>query len=400
MYEKYSSWLLLLHIAMLPLALKNAEWSWLYWAISALALLLCVTRHRPGRILHQASMPTARLAGRHRLDNKIRFVARKENMRDNAASTAGAQRRHCDVNSAAGASHGAPVKLLTGLAHDRPGLTLLIKKAKLVVRGILHFRRTQRWLAYWNSTPMRVELAKAMPKLLPKIYRPYQSLRLRSRERIDVLISHYDFICLHGLEPLILTATRSPALLGSFTGKSGAAYELRLSAASQLEREGELILQLYCDQRPLFSIAFTFYNSDASWCVGIGCLQGPKGSDAQERVRNATRDMFGLRPKALMLRLAREIGRTCGCTKAILVGNENRVLVRQIRTGKLLADYDDFWREMGALRRPDGDYQIPCDNIRLSNPMDVPSHKRSETRKRMALTDRAIEAVLLGFNRV
>jgi len=400
MYEKYTSWLFLFHIALLPLALESAEGAWLYCAISALALLFYATRHRPRRMLHKVSVPTQGLAGKHRLDSKIQFFARKESMWDNAAPTARTRRRYCDVNSATGVSHGAPIKLLTGLAHDRPGMTLLIKKIKLVARGILHFRRTQRWLAYWNSTPMRVELAKAMPKLLPKIYRPYQSLRLRSRDRIDVLISHYDFICLHGLEPLILSATRSPALLGSFTGKSGAVYELRLSAASPLEREGELILQLYCDQRPLFSIAFTFYNSDASWCVGIGCLQGPKGCDAQERVRNATRDMFGLRPKALMLRLAREIGRTCGCTKAILVGNENRVLVRQIRSGKLLADYDDFWREMGALRRPDGDYQIPCENIRLSNPMDVPSHKRSETRKRMLLTDRAIEAVLRGFNRV
>lgn len=400
MYYKYNSWPFLLHVALLPLALESAGSLWVCCAISVLALAFYAALHYSGWALRQASVLTATISRKRRLHGKMLFVARKESMPDNAASTTGAQHRYYGLNGAGGVSRGAPVKLLTCLAHDRPGLALLVKKIKLVARGIFHFRRTQRWLAYWNSTPMRVELARAMPKLLPKIYRPYQSLRLRGRDRIDVLISHYDFICRHGLEPLVLSATRSPALLGSFAGKSGAVYELRLSAASPLEREGELILQLYCDQRPLFSIAFTFYNSDLHWCVGIGCLQGPKGCDAQGRVRNATRDMFGLRPKALMLRLAQELGRTCGCKKAILVGNRNRVLVRQIRTGKLLADYDDFWREMGAMRRPDGDYQISCENIRLSNPMDVPSHKRSETRKRISLTDRAIEAVLLGFNRV
>lgn len=246
---------------------------------------------------------------------------------------------------------------------------------------------------------MRMELAKSTSKLLPKIYRPYQSLRLRSRDRIKVLISHYDFVFKYGLGPLVLEAARSPAFIGSFEGKSGAVYEIRLSAASTLEREGELILQLYSDQRPLFSIAFTFYNDNGSWCVSVGCLQGPRGGDAQDRVRNATRDMFGLRPKALVVRLVREIGRTFGCKDLILVGNENRVLVRHIRKGTLLADYDGFWREIGALHRMDGDYQLSCQYIRLSDPLDMPSHKRSEARKRIALTDRAITAMLLGFNR-
>lgn len=404
MYYKYASWPFLLHIALLPLALESAGSLWVCCAISALMLVFHVAGHHSGRVLRQAYVLPATASGKRRLRSEALLrrhasVICKESMSDSASSISGPHFRHPGLSSAGDVNNGAPVNLLTCLAHARPGLSLFAKKIKLIARGIIHHRRTQRWLAYWNSTPMRVALATATPKLLQKIYRPYQSLRLRSQDRLDVLISHYNFVCQHGLEPLILSATQSPVLLGSFAGKSGSAYEVRLSAASTLEREGELILQLYCDQQHLFSIAFTFYRSDLIWCVGIGCLQGPSGGDAQERVRHATRDMFGLRPKALMLRLVRELGRTCGCKNAILVGNKNRVLVRQIRTGKLLADYDDFWQEAGAMRRPDGDYQLSCEKIRLSNPMDVPSHKRSEARKRISLTDRAIEAVLLGFNK-
>lgn len=397
MYYKYTYWPFLFDMTLWPLAPTGAEWPWLWLscAISACALFFHAVRHQYGRALSRASDLSARLFYQRRPSARMWLAIRKDSMQDEVAASMGWQRWH----GGAGGSPVAPVKLLTGMAHDHPGSVSLIKKIKLILRAMLHPQQTRRWLAYWNSTPMRIELAKAMPKLLPKIYRPYQSRRLRSEERIEILINHYDFIFRRGLDPLILRATRSPALLGSFTGKSELVYELRLSAAAPLEREGELILQLYCDQQPLFSIAFTFFLINGDWCVGIGCLQGPKGEDAQGRVRSATRDMFGMRPKALMLRLAREIGRSCGCTKAILVGNQNRVLVRQIRSGKLLADYDAFWREMGAARRPDGDYQISCESITLANLMDIPSHKRSEAKKRMALTNRAIDAVLPGFSR-
>jgi len=289
------------------------------------------------------------------------------------------------------------ITLHTCLKHSPRGLSYFAKQIKLSARTVIHYQQTQRWLAYWNATPMHAKLAQATPRLLQKIYRPYQSLRLRSQDRMNILVSHYDFIFRQGLGPLVLSAAHAPLLLGSFSGKSGAIYEIQLSAIATLDREGELALDLYSDQQRLFSVAFTFYGSELVPCVGVGCLQGPRGSNAQERVRNATRDMFGLRPKGLMLRLVREIGRAYGCKKLILVGNRNRVLFHQIRTGKVLADYDDFWQEMGATRRPDGEYQLCCEAIPVPNLQEIPSHKRSEARKRIELTERAVAATLNGF---
>ncbi|WP_211453380.1 DUF535 family protein [Collimonas antrihumi] len=291
------------------------------------------------------------------------------------------------------------ITLHTCLKHSPRGLSYFAKQLKLSVRTVLYYQQTQRWLAYWNTTPMHARLAQATPRLLQKIYRPYQSLRLRSQDRMNILVSHYDFVFRQGLGPLVLHATQAPLLLGSFSGKSGTTYELRLSAIDRLDREGELTLDLCSDQKRLFSIAFTFHGNELTPCIGIGCLQGPRGSDSQERVRNATRDMFGLRPKGLMLRLVREIGRAYGCKKLILVGNQNRVMFHQIRTGQVFADYDDFWQEIGAIRRPDGEYQLSCDAIATTNLQEIPSHKRSEARKRIDLTERAIQATLTGFSR-
>jgi len=295
-------------------------------------------------------------------------------------------------------NNGPRITLHTCLTHSPRGLSYFAKQIKLSVRTVIHYHQTQRWLAYWNATPMHARLARATPRLLQKIYRPYQSLRLRSQDRLNILVSHYDFIFRQGLGPLVLRATQAPVLLGSFSGKSGAVYEIQLSAIATLDREGELALDLYSDQQRLFSIAFTFYGSELIPCIGIGCLQGPRGANAQERVRNATRDMFGLRPKSLMLRLVREIGYAYGCRKLILVGNQNRVMFHQIRTGQVFADYDDFWQEIGAVQRPDGEYQISCDAIDAPNLQEIPSHKRSEARKRIELTERACRAALTGFS--
>ena len=287
------------------------------------------------------------------------------------------------------------VTLLSCLQHSPRGLSYFAKQIKLSARTLLHYRQTRRWLAYWNASPMHASLAQATPRLLQKIYRPYQSLRLRSAERMDLLFSHYNFIFQQGLAALILQAATSPLLLGSFSGKSGALYELRLSAIATLDREGELALDLCCDQQRLFSVAFTFHGSEI---IGIGCLQGPRGADAQERVRHATRDMFGMRPKGLMVRLVREIGRAYGCKQLILVGNRNRVMFHQVRTGQVFADYDDFWQEIGAMRRADGEYQLSCEDIPQPNLVEIPSSKRSEARKRIDLTERAVQAALGGFS--
>lgn len=294
--------------------------------------------------------------------------------------------------------HNCPVTpridLQTGIASSQSKLSNFARRIRIGVRTLLYYHETHRWLTYWNSSPLHAKLACATPKLLQKIYRPYQSNRLRSLDRLSMLISHYNFVLAHGLAPLVLRAAESSLSLGCINGKSGTVYSIALSSIATLDREGELTLNLFVDQQRLFSVAFTFYGDNLQPCVGIGCLQGPRGSDAQSRVRSATRDMFGLRPKGLMVRLVREIGKAYGCQHLILVSNRNRVMQQQIRTGQVFANYDEFWQELGAMRRTDGDFQLSCSDIRDTNLEQLPSSKRSEARKRIALIQSAVTATV------
>ena len=53
--------------------------------------------------------------------------------------------------------------------------------------------------------------------------------------------------------------------------------------------------------------------------------------------------------------------------------------------GKVLADYDQVWEELGAVRRPDGDFELDCRDLAPPALEDVESKRRSELRKRHAL---------------
>jgi uncharacterized protein VirK/YbjX len=71
-----------------------------------------------------------------------------------------------------------------------------------------------------------------------------------------------------------------------------------------------------------------------------------------------------------------------------MVSNRNRVIYKAIRNGRVLADYDQLWEELGARLRPDGDWELDCAPVAAPDLESIPSKKRSEARKRYDLVSR------------
>lgn len=279
------------------------------------------------------------------------------------------------------------------------GLPFAREFLKLSIRALMNFKSTRQWLAYWNSTPLHAEIASTSPYVLKKIFRPYLTNRLRSNERLSILTSHYDFITRHGLADLILRAAEAPVILSQFSGKSDSIYQIQLVIDNNMEREGEVVLQLVSDGSILFSVAFTFFNNTESPTVAIGCLQGGRASNCLDQIRFATRDMFGLRPKTLMVRLVQQIGRQYSCRNLLLVGNQNRAVTTQLRKGVVFANYDTTWQELGAALRPDGDFTLTCNALSEPDLQMIASSKRSEAKKRFALLSRVSKLTCQGLLR-
>ena len=278
----------------------------------------------------------------------------------------------------------APITVYLALNDVRFGLSYLREYLKWTLRLWFSVRLTQQWMSFWNSTPWLTEIARFEPSVLKNIYCPYMTNLLSVEDRFNVLTSHYTMIDLQGLNDIVLRAAKSFVQLSQFSGKSGTEYQIRLVVDNHMEREGELVLQLLSNGTPLFSVA-------------IGCLQGGRAVDSLEKIRFATRDMFGLRPKTLMVRLVQQIGHQMECSDLLLVGNQNRTVRHQLRKGIVFADYDATWEELGALRRNDGDFKLKCSVLAEPDFQLLASSKRSEAKKRFALLSTIAQKTCEGF---
>ena len=275
-----------------------------------------------------------------------------------------------------------------------PGRVPYVREAiKLTLRSWLHRSSTRNWLRHLNSNPAFGELVASCPRLILKIYRPYLSNTMTCKQRLGLLMAHYHFVFMNGLGPIVTQAARGAVVLARFSGKSGAEYQIQLRAIDIFEREGDLILQLTCGGQLIYSVVFSFFQGEQAPVVGIGCMQGPRGEGGLELIREATRDLHGLRPKNLLVRLVRQLGHDFGCRKLILVGNRNRTVRSATRQGKVHADYDSVWQEMGARARANGDFELASENLPAPVMEDIPSKKRSEVRKRHAMLETLLRSV-------
>ncbi|MCV2356077.1 VirK/YbjX family protein [Paucibacter sp. B2R-40] len=273
------------------------------------------------------------------------------------------------------------ITLNSGLS-GRQGLPRLRESIKIGWRAFANRPATSAWLQLLNAHSPFSELVKHKPSLVLKIYRPYLSNTLNCSQRLALLQAHYHFIFSQGLAPLVVRAAQQAVLLAQVEGKSGASYGIELSAIAPLEREGELVLRLVQGETLIYSAAFSFFRESTQLALGIGCMQGPQGEDGLQHIRQATQDFHGLRPKCLMLRLLAHLGHGYGCRQLLLVGNANLAHRSAARKGKIFADYNSLWEEMGARQRTDGDYQLSCEPLSPPDLTAIASKKRSEARKR------------------
>jgi uncharacterized protein VirK/YbjX len=287
-----------------------------------------------------------------------------------------------------------PITLRSGLRSELDGLAYLRESLKLTVRALLYRRQTGSWLQLLNSHPLFAQMLPACPRLVNKIYRSYFSTRLRCQDRLDLLHTHYDVVIGNGLAPLVARAAHRPVTMCRLQARSpDSDYRIELRAGGVLCREGELVLQLMHGAALLVSVAFSFLRQDGGIALGIGCLQGAPGGGGLDAIRSATRDLHGMRPKQLLVRMVRQFGHDLGCAQLVLVGNRNRVVTTSMRQGKVHADYDGLWLELNAVRRADGNFGLACEDLPQPRMEEIASKKRSEARKRHEMLLFAIEAV-------
>lgn len=254
-------------------------------------------------------------------------------------------------------------------------------RLKLMLGAIVYPVQGRRWRRFVRSNAVLSELAQRYPRICHKIYRPYLCSRLMCADRVDILMAHYRYMFNAGLGDLVSQAAMAAVPLAEFSGKSGAVFQLQLSAINDGHREGELTVKLMSDGQCIYAASFVLITIGHQPCVAIGALQGLSSLEGAAIIKAATRELHGFRPKNLMVAVVRVIGQYLGCSNMLLISNQNRIAVNGRRARRISSNYDETWAEIGAIKREDGNYTLPC-AIPEQDLESVPSHKRSQARRR------------------
>jgi len=267
----------------------------------------------------------------------------------------------------------------TGFAANAvPGRRSGIKDTAMMLIGYaLHPLQTRRWLQYINSVPALREMARTAPALRTRLHQPYLSPGLSCADRVGVLMEHYDVLLHSPLADVARKAALQPLSLGEFVGRSGTVYQLALSAGDASRRDGDLVLRLHSRGLCIYTAAFVLLRRDGIRHVKLGGLQGMLATDRSMGIKQITRDLYGCRPRELMIAIVREIGRAAECSKLILISNANKLPPTDKHVCRKSSDYDAIWKEMHAARRSDGDFELPCTDEAMVRMSEAAASRRA-----------------------
>ncbi len=272
-----------------------------------------------------------------------------------------------------------------------------VKEKYLLLLGILCSPNSMRkWLAAVDNICQHAFLRKIPFDLASKPTHKFLHSALRPAQRSRVLISHYDILLrvlggkrVHGL------IGGHDLLLATLTGKSGRRYELRLERSPTWSgREGELTCRLLAQNEwatvATLSFAVGAARREGPIWLWIGGLQGSARQYGKSFTVQVTRDLFGLRPKDLLMHAVYALKEHFGASEIAATSNFGHVGRGIFGLRRWTADYDLYWTELGG--KADGRYTFKLPpRLRRRSAKEVVAAKRSAWRARHALIDEMLE---------
>lgn len=268
--------------------------------------------------------------------------------------------------------------------RNKGELNTLKTQIKYTIRFILLYQHAKKLANFIISHKYLKDEVYRYPVLCSKIHRPYLTNSLNTREKVDSIISSYSLLDKLFSQNLLKDIYRNGNLeICSFTGKDGNLFKIILKLYPNYDKEGEFTLICYNHlDKPLAKLTFGFHNNK----IIIGGLQGLEKGEDKELIKEATKNMYGLFPKKLLLEILyflfpnhTKIG--VGKNKHIYFS----IRYKHRKEKKIHADYDNFWESINGINK-NGLWLLPR-NIERKNLLEIPVKKRSLYTKRFTLLE-------------
>ncbi|ENX34831.1 hypothetical protein F889_01469 [Acinetobacter colistiniresistens] len=269
------------------------------------------------------------------------------------------------------------------------------KYLRYILRFVFNWTTNYSWVSYLNSEP-RIKNWKNDYKgpLYLKLQYPYLSGNLNEEQRLLCLTQHYDWFfanieCSHH--------SQREVLLWRYDFESENQSDqlgLYLQFRADFEHEGEMALLLKLNDTLQYTLTFSYIllNKQPTFFVG-GLQGGSQNITNPEGIKQLTKNLYGLRPKQLMLHGLSVLCAFYKVENVVGVSNENHAFKRSRKKRwrqRVKTNMDEFWLEFGAELDAWKNFGFEP----LSNQIDleaIPSKKRSQYRKRQLLLDQLVE---------
>lgn len=281
------------------------------------------------------------------------------------------------------------VKLMTDPTYQRRRWKMRNFRCRFFLRTLFVYPdATFRYLRALCELEDLEQLLEASPVLPAKLHRPYLYRSNGVRQRAQAVLDHYHFIrtlpepvrrCLQGYRETPLVSTE---------GRGGEQISVTCAPCG-FDREGELMLVLYCDGTPVIRISFSFVRWRGYFTLFIGGLQGPR-EDGADTIRHATRACHGLFPRRVVCEAVAALAEVCRLYTITAVSEEQHVLLHNWyatrKQGRFMTRYSECWVSVGGGLIGSGFYRLPVPLPR-KGAEDIPARKRAEYRRRNGLLD-------------
>lgn len=131
------------------------------------------------------------------------------------------------------------------------------------------------------------------------------------------------------------------------------------------------------EKRRYYDASFSFIAPNS---LLISSIQGPKGADAQENVKQITKQLYGVRPMYMLVNSFKILADQFNC-QLLGIAHKNQAKYRWNDSRRLLFNYDEFWKENQAQQNSKG-YWVMDTHIEQKPLEEIQSKKRSMYRKR------------------
>lgn len=281
------------------------------------------------------------------------------------------------------------VKLMTDPTYQRRRWEMRNFRYRFFLRTLFVYPdATFRYLRALCELENLEQLLEASPVLPAKLHRPYLCRSNTVRQRAQAVLEHYQFIRTQP-EPVrrYLQVYRETPLVTT-EGRGGEQISVTCTPCG-FDREGELMLVLYCDGTPVIRISFSFIRWRGNFTLFIGGLQGPR-EDGADIIRHATRVCHGLFPRRVLCEAVAALAEVCRLYTITAVSEEQHVLRHDRyaarKQGRFVARYSECWISAGGVYDESGVYRLSVPLPR-KDAEDIPARKRAEYRRRNALLD-------------